>query len=109
MSSASSTSTRHSNYVSMFDAALEAYRRKTKNDIAKHPLHITLQTCNSPEAIVTVLQEQISAFSQFRNGDDRLTKRITPTVNVLYSFSATLGGAVGLVNIRMFSRDEFLL
>ena len=103
MSTAPSTSASHSNFVSIFNVALETYKRKTKNDRASHPLLPSLQSCDSPEAILTVLREQIPAFSQSQNGDDRLTKWITPTVNVLYSFSATLGGGVGLVNIRTLS------
>jgi hypothetical protein len=108
MSTDPSTSTSHSNFVSIFNAALESYKHKTKKDLASHPLLPTLQSCDSPEAILTVLREQIPAFSQPQNGDDGLTKWVTPTVNVLYSFSATLGGAVGLVIIRMFPRGESL-
>jgi hypothetical protein len=105
----STSSTSQSNFVSIFNAALENYKRKTKKDLASHHLLPTLQSCNSPEAILVVLREQIPAFSQSQNGDDGLTKWITPTVNVLYSFSATIGGGVGLVNIRTFPRDEFPL
>jgi hypothetical protein len=108
MSTVASTSTSHSNFVSIFNTALETYKRKTKKDLAEHPLFISLQPCDSPEAILAVLREQIPAFSQLQNGDDNLTKWVAPTVNVLYAFSATLGGGVGLVNIR-FSCDEFLL
>jgi hypothetical protein len=88
---APSASTTHSNFVSVFNAALETYKHKTKNDLVSHPLLPTLQSCNSPEAILTVLREQIPAFGPSRNGDDRLTKWVNPTVNVLYSFSTTLG------------------
>ncbi|KAF8487242.1 hypothetical protein DFH94DRAFT_841605 [Russula ochroleuca] len=96
MSTVPSTSTSHSNFVSIFNAALETYKRKTKKDLATHPLLPTLQSCDSPGAILTVLREQIPTFSQLQNGDDRLTKWVSPTVNVLYSFSATLGGGIGL-------------
>ncbi|KAF8487148.1 hypothetical protein DFH94DRAFT_841529 [Russula ochroleuca] len=92
-----STSTPHSNFVSIFNAALETYRRKTKKDLTTHPLLLSLQSCDSPEAILTVLRDQIPAFSQSQNGDDGLTKWVAPTVTVLYAFSATLGGGVGLV------------
>jgi hypothetical protein len=109
MSTVPSTSTSHSNFVSIFNAALETYKRKTKKDLATHPLLPTLQSCDSPGAILTVLREQIPTFSQLQNGDDRLTKWVSPTVNVLYSFSATLGGGIGLVNIEMFPREELPL
>jgi hypothetical protein len=110
MSTVPSTSTSHSNFVSIFNAALETYRRSTKKDLASHPLLPSLQSCDSPETILAVLREQIPALSQSQNSDDRLTKWVTPTVNVLYSFSATLasGGAVGLVNISMFPLKYFL-
>jgi hypothetical protein len=100
MSTVPSTSTSHSNFVSIFNAALETYKRKTKKDLASHPLLPSLQSCDSPEAILTVLREQIPAFSQSQNGDDGLTKWVTPTVNVLHSFSATLGGGIGLQRFR---------
>jgi hypothetical protein len=103
MSAVPSTSTSQSNFVSVFNAALENYKRKTKNDLAAHPLLPSLQSCDSPEAILTVLREQIPVFGGSQDDGDGLTKWVTPTVNVLYSFSATLGGAVGLVNIAMFS------
>jgi hypothetical protein len=101
MSTVPSTSTSHSNFVSIFNAALETYKHKTKNDLISHPLLHNLQSCDSPEAILTVLREQIPAFNHLENADDGLTKWVAPTVNVLYSFSAALGGGVGLVNIRV--------
>ena len=111
MSVVPSTSTSHASFVSIFNAALETYKRKTKEDLALHPLLPIIQSCDSPEAILSVLREQIPTFSQSRsrNGGDGLTKWVAPTVNVLYSFSATLGGAVGLVCIRVTPREEFLL
>ena len=109
MSAAPSTSTSRSSFASIFNAALETYKHKTKKDLSSHPLLSTLQLCDSPEAILTAFREQISAFGQSENGDDGLTKWVAPTVNVLYSFSATLGGVVGLVCIRMTPREEFLL
>ena len=99
-----STSTSHSNFASIFNAALETYNRKTKQDLAKHPLLPRLQSCDSPEAILSILREQTPTFNQPQNRDgsnDGLSELISPTVNVLYSFSATLGGVVGLVNITI--------
>ena len=104
MSTIPSASTSHSNFLSVFNAALESYKYRTKKDLTSHPLLPNLQSCDSPEAILAVLREQIPGFSQSQNDDDGLTKWVTPTVNVLYSFSATLGGGIGLVSIRMFSR-----
>jgi hypothetical protein len=104
MSTAPSTSTSHSNFLPIFNAALESYKRKTKKDLTSHPLLSSLQSCNSPEAVLTVLREQIPAFNQSQNRDDGFTKWVAPTVNVLYTFSATVGQGVGLVNIALFCR-----
>ena len=106
---APSTSTSQSNFASIFNAALESYKRKTKKDLASHPLLPNLQSCQSPEAVLAVIREQVSgggggASNQSRNDDDDdgLTKWVTPTVNVLYSFSGTIGQGVGLVNFKIF-------
>ncbi|SRR6266852_4343118 len=105
MSTARSTSTSHLNFASIFNDALEKYKHKTKQDLAKHPLLPRLQSCDSPEAIITALREQTPESNQSQNGDDGLTNWVNPTVNVLYSFSATVGGVFGLVNIGIFPYD----
>ena len=107
MSAEPSTSTSRSNFVAIFDAAVEAYKQKTKTDLATHPLLPSLQSCDSPEAVLTVLRDQIPAFSQSHNGDDGLTKWVAPTVNVLCAFSDTLGQGIGLVSIKKFPREDF--
>jgi hypothetical protein len=112
MSTEPSTSTSNSNFASIFNAALKSYHRKTKKDLTSHPLLPSLQSCDSPEAILNVLREQIPAFNQPQSSDDRLTRWVSPTVNVLYAFSATVGQGVGLVRIGIIlswriSRSNF--
>src|SRR5712672_304683 len=104
MSIEPSNSTSNSNFASMFDAALKSYKRKTKKDLASHPLLPNLQSCDSPEAVLTVLRDRIPAFNQSQDGGDRLTKWVSPTVNVLFTFSAAVGQGVGLVCIEIFCR-----
>ena len=108
MSTTPSTSTPQSNFVPIFNAALDSYKRKTKEDLASHPFLSSLQSCNSPEAVLTVLRDQIPAFNQSQNQDDSLTKWVIPTVNVLYTFSGIIGQGVGLVNIWIICREECL-
>ena len=102
-----STSTSQPNFASIFNASLESYKRKTKKDLASHPLLPSLQSCDSPEDVLTVLREQVPAFSQSQSSDDKLTKWITPTMHVLHSFSETIGKCVGLVNTKIFLRRKF--
>ena len=98
MSQAPSAPTSSTNFETIFTAALEAYKQQTKKDIASHPLAVQLQSCDSPSAIIAVLQAQVQAFDQSQSTDEALTKWLDPTVNVLYAFSATIGSGVGLVN-----------
>jgi hypothetical protein len=93
-----STSTTSSNFQSIFYAALKAYEKKTKKDLLAHPLSAQLQDCKSPGDILAVLQEKVKEFDQSRSSDERLSQWLNPTINVLYSFSATLGAGVGLVS-----------
>ncbi|KAH9169267.1 hypothetical protein EDB89DRAFT_2198624 [Lactarius sanguifluus] len=86
-----------SNFESIFRTAVQAYKKRTGRDITSHPLASWLKTCDSPDAILAVLQAQVQEFDQSRRDDERLTKWLNPTVNVLYAFSATLGEGVGLV------------
>jgi fungal STAND N-terminal Goodbye domain len=99
MSSTPSPSTSRSNFDSIFNSALQAYKRKTGNDITSHPLANELQSCDSPDAILTVLRRQIPSFDQSQSDHEGFTKYLMPTVNVLYTFSAVLGEGVGLVGI----------
>lgn len=109
MSTIPSTSTSHPDFTSILNAALESYRRETKEDLVSHPLLPGLQSCDSPDAVLTFLREQVPAFSQAQNRDPGLTKWVAPTVNVLYSFSETISQGVGPVSIKVFRHEELLL
>jgi hypothetical protein len=88
-----------SNFQLIVNNALDMYKKRTKNDLLAHPLAPQLQACESPGAILAVLQQQVQGLDQSRS-DDRWTKWLDPTVNVLFAFSATLGAGVGLVCLR---------
>jgi hypothetical protein len=80
--------------------ALKDYENRTKNNLLAHPLATQLQACDSPDAILAVLQQQLHGLDQSRSSDGRWTKWLDPTVNILYALSATLGEGVGLVSLR---------
>jgi hypothetical protein len=80
------------NFNLIFDGALEAYRKRTKNDLLTHPLAGRLQACNSPSSILTVLQEQVQELNQSQHNN---AKWLDPTVNVLLAFSETLREGIG--------------
>ena len=101
MSQTHTSTSSNSNYQSIFDNALEAYQKKTKKDLRSHPLFAKLETCNSPGAVLTTLREQIPQLDQSRNIEDKLTKWLNPTVNVIYNFSESIGGGVSLVSLNV--------
>ncbi len=104
MSQDSPTLNLHSRYQSIFDRAIAAYEKKTGKVLATDPLLPILQTCQSPNAVLNTLQEQIPAFdqSQPQSSDTRLTRWLNSTIIVLYAFSTTFGGAVGQVSLSQF-------
>ncbi|KAH8999582.1 hypothetical protein EDB86DRAFT_3242618 [Lactarius hatsudake] len=83
-------------FKTIFGAALQAYNKQTKKDLASHPLATQLQSCDSPGAILSILRTQVQAFDRSQTADEKLTKWLDPTVNVLYAFSGILGEGVGL-------------
>ena len=88
-----------SNFAAIFDAASHEYKCLTKKDLATHPLAAAIEGYNSPDAILNVFRKQASAFDKFRKGDDKLMEWLTPIVNILFTFSGTLGEGVGLVTL----------
>ncbi|KAH9060232.1 hypothetical protein EDB87DRAFT_621054 [Lactarius vividus] len=97
MSQISSTTTAASRFQDIFNAALKSYQKQTKKDLSAHPLASQLQSCDSTSAILAVLQNQVQEFDQAHADDERLTKWLIPTVNVLYAFSAAVSEGVSLV------------
>ncbi|KAI9430024.1 hypothetical protein H4582DRAFT_2087728 [Lactarius indigo] len=85
-----------SRFQDIFNAALKSYQKQTEKDLIAHPLASQLESCNSISAIFIVLQDQVREFNQARSGDERATKWLIPTVNLLYSFSAAISEGVGL-------------
>ena len=85
------------NFELIFNNALKAYEKHTKNDLLSHPLASQLQACQSPGSILAVLQQQVQELDQSRASDERLTKWLESTVNVLFAFSETIGEGVSMV------------
>ena len=104
MSHTSFISASSSNFQQIFNTASNAYERCTNCDLLAHPLAVQLQACDSPEAILTVLQQQVQELDQSRSSDERWSRWLEPTANVLFAFSATLGEGVGLVPHHMNSQ-----
>jgi hypothetical protein len=88
----------------VLDVALEAYEKKTKTKLLTHPLAAQLQSCDTPTAILSVLQDIIRQFDHRCSSDERLSSWLSPTVNVLYTFSSALGQSVSLFRVPSSQR-----
>jgi hypothetical protein len=100
MSSSQISSSSTPNFQPILEKALKEYKKKTGEDLATHPLAAEINGCDSPDAIVTVLQAKANELDQSRRSNERLTKWLAPTVNVLNALSVTLGQGVGSVSLR---------
>jgi hypothetical protein len=94
----------NSNYQHIFSVALEFYKKRTGRDLTSNPLLPRLETCNSPDAVIALLRDQIPGFDQSRsdNNSERLSKWLDPTVSVITAFSGTIGDSVSPVGLRVF-------
>jgi hypothetical protein len=98
MSTSQQASSATPNFQPILDKALKEYKRKTGRELTTHPLAEEINGCSSPDAILAVLQGKADELNQSQSSDERLTKWLTPTVNVLNALSATLGQGVGTVS-----------
>ena len=97
--SAATASSSESRFQAIFQAAVESYQKQTKKDLLKHPLASQIQSCESTTAILAILQDRVREFETNSDSDQRLTKWLGPTVNVLNAFSAAVSGGVSLVSL----------
>ena len=91
-----------SDFQLIINNALDNYKKLTKNDLLSHPLAAQIQSCNSPTAILAVLHQQLQGLDQSRSSDERWSRWLDPTINVLYTLSSTLAAGVGLVRLRIW-------
>lgn len=98
-----------STFQSTFSDALCVYRKRTKKDPLLHPLAVRLQPCDSPDAVIKVLQEQAQAIDQSGSGNEALTKWLSPTVNVLYALSSSVQPEEGVGMVIISTRSECVM
>ena len=75
-------------------------------DLSKHPLADRLQACDSASSILTVLKEQVQQLDESQRGN---MMWLDPTVNVLHTFTETLGEGVGSVRFRTLTCPRYAL
>jgi hypothetical protein len=90
-------------FTAIFDVAVTEYQTMTGNRLNTHPFAAQLDACHTPEAIADVFRIQAQAFIKFRKRDAKLMAYLDPIVQILFTFSATLGEGIGLVSPIIYS------
>ena len=100
----SNTASTSSNFDTLFNAALVEYTKQTGKDLRNHPLASEINSCDSPDSILRIFQEQAEKFDEFRKGDKQLFNCLGPIIKVLHAFSTNeiLKDAVSHVSPGMF-------
>ena len=89
---------------SILAAALNEYKKNTGNDLQSHPLSAELQSCDSVDGILDILQRQANTVEKLRDRNRGIMKWVISSVNVLCSISATIKDGAGLVRPRKRTR-----
>jgi hypothetical protein len=84
--------------IQLFIDALADYAKITGIDLARNPFAAALHQSTSPEAILQLLHGREKAFKEYRDGDQRLIRYLSPAVTILQAFSGILGEAASLVS-----------
>jgi hypothetical protein len=106
MSSTGHTTTSHPNFQLIIDA-LANYADHTGIDLSQNAFVEKLEQSKNPDDILKLLQEREKSFKEYRDGQWRLIRCLSPVVRVLHAFSGTLGESLSLVCI--FDRCVSLL
>jgi hypothetical protein len=85
-----------------FNDALQNYQNQTGTELIGHPLFKKLESCESVDSIIAILQEQAQIFCEFRGDNGKVMKSVKYSVNILYRLSIMGNGGFGLVRLKSF-------
>ena len=91
--------------VQLIVNALADYAKTTGIDLSKNSFATALEQSNSPEAILQLLEGREKAFKEYRDGNRRLIKCLSPAVKVIQAFSGVLGDAASLVSLVYYAAN----
>ena len=85
-----------SNFQSILDA-VDIYAEQTGIDLKENPFADKVKGCDSPSAVMSLLQENLKQFKEYRDSNRKFIESIGPVVQFVHAFSGILGEAAGLV------------
>ena len=85
-----------SNFQSILDA-VDKYAEQTGINLQENPFADKVKDCDSPSAVLLLLEENVKAFKDYRDNNRKFIDSISPVVQFVHAFSGILGEAAGLV------------
>ena len=96
-----------SNIQSILDA-VDKYAEQTGINLKENPFADKVKGCDSPDAVLLLLQENMKAFKEYLDKNRKLIDCLSPVVQFVHTFSAILGEAAGLVSHERPLRSPLL-
>jgi hypothetical protein len=89
----------------LFERALRDYEDQTGIALASHPLAQQIQSCNSVDSVLDILQQQAQAFTEFRRGDGRITKPLKSAMSAVHALSSStaVSDVMSMVRFRVLT------
>ena len=78
--------------------ALDTYAEQMKIDLKDNPFADEVKGCDSPEAILQLLEKNRDEFKEYRDKNRKFIDCLNPVVKFVHAFSGILGEATSLVN-----------
>ena len=78
--------------------ALDKYAEQTGINLNENPFADKVKGCNSPDAALVLLQENVNAFKDYRDKNRKFIDCLSPVVQFVHAFSGIIGEAAGLVS-----------
>ncbi|KAH8986227.1 hypothetical protein EDB86DRAFT_2252988 [Lactarius hatsudake] len=85
-----------SNFQLILDA-VDKYVDQTGINLKENPFAAKINACDSPDAILLLLQENLKVFKDYRDQNRKFIDCLGPVVQFVHSFSGILGEAAGLI------------
>jgi len=77
-----------SGFEALFNEALAKYTQQTGKNLLDCSLASKIDSCDSPESLFSIFQEQAEEFEKVRNGDPNLILWLRSMLNGLHTLSA---------------------
>ena len=78
--------------------ALDSYAEQMKIDLKDNPFAEEVKGCNSPEAILQLLEKNRDEFKEYREKNRKFIDCLDPVVKFVHAFSNVLGEVTSLVS-----------